>query len=157
MQRAWSAQTDCAAGGSGAAHSRDAIPSDLYLTSHLPLDCLRPFLVRFEAANLTLHLTDDEQNRKFLEKAFDASVSAAYFRLKGAHRADLYRYAVLYARGGMYADIDTLPQVPMTELFRVTADTAGPTLFAVVSAGDTQIAGANSRPLVAHVVHAQNE
>lgn len=34
-----------------------------------------------------------------------------------AHRADLWRYCVLFLRGGIYMDIKTVPLVPLNELF----------------------------------------
>mmetsp|Transcript_9440 Transcript_9440/g.21293 ORF Transcript_9440/g.21293 Transcript_9440/m.21293 type:complete len:135 (-) Transcript_9440:751-1155(-) len=51
-----------------------------------------------------------------------------------AHRADLWRYLVLYVRGGIYLDIKTVLRAPLSQCFprRFYAD-GKPTLFSVHS------------------------
>jgi hypothetical protein len=51
---------------------------------------------------------DDAAAEHFLAAHFDARVLAAFRSFKfGAHKADLFRYAVLYVCGGVYLDIKT--------------------------------------------------
>lgn len=50
----------------------------------------------------------------FLEKNFVPEVATAFQSLAlGAHKADLLRYALLYAFGGLYVDLDTELVVPL--------------------------------------------
>lgn len=53
-------------------------------------------------------LYDDAAALKFLTRNFNSQVSKAFESLVlGAHKADLFRYAVLYICGGIYLDIKT--------------------------------------------------
>lgn len=52
------------------------------------------------------HLYDDAECRTFIKNEFDSDVLSAYDQLvPGAFKADLWRYCVLYKRGGIYVDI----------------------------------------------------
>lgn len=51
-------------------------------------------------------LYDDEDCRSFISEHFESDVLDAFDRLiPGAYRADLWRYCVLYIKGGIYLDI----------------------------------------------------
>lgn len=51
---------------------------------------------------------DDKRILSFLEEHYDNEVLSAYKKLNiGAAKADFFRYAVLYKRGGIYVDIDS--------------------------------------------------
>jgi hypothetical protein len=51
---------------------------------------------------------DDDDIKKFLQTHFHPRVLQAFSSLqKGAHKADLFRYCVLYIEGGIYMDIKT--------------------------------------------------
>jgi hypothetical protein len=90
--------------------SGETIPPVIWQTWHtknLPnkmADCVK----RLKSANpgFEHHLYDDKECRLFIKENFDASVVEAYDRLiPGAFKADLWRYCVLYKRGGFYVDI----------------------------------------------------
>ena len=50
---------------------------------------------------------DDERIDRFFKEEFDENVFSAYKKLNiGAAKADFFRYAVLYKKGGVYLDID---------------------------------------------------
>jgi len=52
------------------------------------------------------YLYDDEECRQFIVDNFDITVVDAYDRLNpGAYKADLWRYCILYKKGGIYLDI----------------------------------------------------
>jgi hypothetical protein len=52
------------------------------------------------------HIYNIEDCRKFIEKHFDKEILDAYDKLKPlAYKADLWRYCVLYKKGGIYLDI----------------------------------------------------
>ena len=58
----------------------------------------------------TYHLYDDADCLDFITTYFDKSVVDAYNTLlPGAYKADLWRYCVLYIRGGVYLDIKYYP------------------------------------------------
>jgi len=51
-------------------------------------------------------LFDDNDCRQFIQDNFDASILNAYDSLiPGAYKADLWRYCILYKKGGIYLDI----------------------------------------------------
>lgn len=54
---------------------------------------------------------DDEDNLKFIKENFNERIFSCYSRiLNGSAKADFFRYAVLYIKGGVYADIDFIPK-----------------------------------------------
>jgi len=58
------------------------------------------------APGYEIHLYDDEDCKSFLKTHFQPEVVNAFCQLKeGAHKADLFRYCVLYIKGGIYLDI----------------------------------------------------
>lgn len=51
---------------------------------------------------------DDERIEAFFEEAFEPDVFKCYKKLNiGAAKADMFRYAILYKKGGIYLDIDS--------------------------------------------------
>lgn len=59
----------------------------------------------------------DEMCREFLAKNFHPSIVYAYNKLvPGAFKADLWRYAILYKYGGVYADIDMIAKCPLRDI-----------------------------------------
>lgn len=51
---------------------------------------------------------DDEMVRTFIKENFDDRTFSAYNRLQiGAAKADFFRYAVLFIKGGIYLDLDS--------------------------------------------------
>jgi len=63
---------------------------------------------RLKQANPTFEhrLYDDAECRQFIKDNFDADVLEAYDTLlPGAFKADLWRYCILYDKGGVYVDI----------------------------------------------------
>ncbi len=51
---------------------------------------------------------DDEKVESFFSEEFEPNVFSSYKKLNiGAAKADMFRYAVLYKRGGVYLDIDS--------------------------------------------------
>lgn len=52
---------------------------------------------------------DDERIESFIQREFGDTIHALYKRIAiGAARADVFRYAILYKRGGVYLNIDSL-------------------------------------------------
>lgn len=63
-------------------------------------------ILKKQNPEFTHYLYDDAMCRKFIEYNFDEDVVYAFDKLKpGAFKADLWRYCVLYIKGGIYLDI----------------------------------------------------
>ena len=55
-------------------------------------------------------LYDDNDCREFIKENFDENVLNAYDSLiPGAYKADLWRYCILYKKGGIYIDVRYMP------------------------------------------------
>jgi len=90
-----------------------AIPKTIYQTyssSRLPV------LTRWHVRNMRrrnpeydYQFYDDDRVDDFIRNEYGGEVLGLYRRINiGAAKADLFRYAVLYRRGGVYLDIDSL-------------------------------------------------
>jgi hypothetical protein len=63
-------------------------------------------LLKSQNPEFTYYLYDDIMCRTFIQQNFDADVLYAFDKLKpGAYKADLWRYCILYKKGGIYLDI----------------------------------------------------
>ena len=86
------------------------IPLDLYTcwhTKELPplMRANYDFLVK-DNTKFTFHLYDENECREFIKTHFRPDVLYAYDHLiPGAYKADLWRYCVLFIKGGIYLDI----------------------------------------------------
>jgi mannosyltransferase OCH1-like enzyme len=92
----------------------DAIPRVIYQTwgtKALPPG-MTDAVKQIKAANpgFRHELFDDADCRAFIEQNFPAQVLYAYDSLiPGAYKADLWRYCILYLKGGIYLDIKFVP------------------------------------------------
>lgn len=74
--------------------------------------------LRRYAPEYELRLYDDPSGLQFLDTYFHPIVRHAFLRVrKGAHKADLLRYCILYVFGGVYLDVKTVLIRPLRELF----------------------------------------
>ena len=63
-------------------------------------------LLKKQNPEFTHYLYDDTMCREFISQNFDADVLYSFDKLKpGAYKADLWRYCILYKKGGIYLDI----------------------------------------------------
>ncbi|GMH82164.1 hypothetical protein TL16_g09165 [Triparma laevis f. inornata] len=97
------------------------------------------------APNYTYQFHDDILAEKFLSSNFDKKVVEKYRSFKvGAHKADLWRYCVLYKMGGVYMDIET---VLMRSIDEILADASTQVSYTVDSAvPDTVMQGFIATP-----------
>lgn len=66
-------------------------------------------------------LYDDQECRRFLEDEYGIDYAEAFDDLiPGAFKCDLWRYAMLYAYGGVYMDIDLEELVPLDRIISPT-------------------------------------
>jgi len=62
--------------------------------------------LKFDHPDFTYYLYDDAMCRDFIKTHFDKKVVDAFDTLiPGAYKADLWRYCILYIKGGIYLDI----------------------------------------------------
>lgn len=88
-----------------------AIPKVIYQTfksAELPfINRLAIKWLKFRNKDYSYEFYDDERIRGFLLAEYGAEVLEVYSRLNiGAAKADFFRYAILYKKGGVYLDID---------------------------------------------------
>lgn len=102
---------------------KQIIPLDVYQTWHdknLP-EKMKECVENMKKNNpeFTFHLFDDNECREFIKNNFDNDVLYAFDKLvPGAYKADLWRYCILYKKGGIYLDIkfQTEPDFKLIEL-----------------------------------------
>ena len=61
----------------------------------------------------TYKLYNDEDMEKYVEKYYPKILNFYKNNMKPVQRSDVFRYVVIYAEGGIYADIDTTCAVPI--------------------------------------------
>ena len=89
-----------------------AIPKIIHQTfksKELPL-ITRWHIARFKKKNpeYTYEFYDDQRIEEFITEAYDEETLKLYKRLNiGAAKADFFRYAILFKKGGVYLDIDS--------------------------------------------------
>ena len=100
-------------------HHWGTVPKVIWLThgpgQHVPMhvrENLRQYAHGFE-----IRSQDDSACLQHLQILFEPTVSHVFESLKGPHRADLWRYAMLYLFGGVYLDIDMKLTVPLQQAF----------------------------------------
>jgi mannosyltransferase OCH1-like enzyme len=90
------------------------IPLNIFQTWHTknlpPLMADAVNKIKLLNPRFNYELFDDNDCREFIEKNFPIEVLKAYDSLiPGAYKADLWRYCILYKRGGIYLDIKYIP------------------------------------------------
>ena len=94
-----------------------------------PLMALSILHIRKTNPGFKYYLFDDKDCRKFIKNHFRQDVLYAYDHLiPGAYKADLWRYCVLFIKGGIYLDIKYTPLngfkfINLIESEHLTADT----------------------------------
>ena len=86
------------------------IPLNIYQTWHtknLPINMFRSInQIKNNNPAFKYHLFDDNDCREFIKNNFPVAVLKAFDKLiPGAYKADLWRYCILYKKGGIYLDI----------------------------------------------------
>lgn len=87
-------------------YDKTKIPNDVY-------ENIKKYAPEYEHIIL-----DDEDLKTFFKTYFTDIVLDTFNRLKGAHKADLSRYCLLYIYGGLYMDIKTELIKPLSDIFK---------------------------------------
>ena len=85
-------------------HTKEKIPSKVYEN------------IKKYANNYKLNIYNDIEGELFIKNFFSDEVVEKYKKMRGAHKADLLRYCLLYIYGGVYADIKTVFIKPLDEV-----------------------------------------
>jgi mannosyltransferase OCH1-like enzyme len=98
-----------------------AIPKVIYQTyasSKLPIITkLFIWWMRRQNKGYLYDFYDDARTAKFLKDEFPPEVFEAYNKIAiGAAKADFFRYAILYKKGGVYIDMDGAIVRPLSEI-----------------------------------------
>lgn len=102
-----------------------AIPKNIFQTfktKDLPW-ITRYYISRMKKKNpdWKYHFYDDAMILDFFEKEFSPEYLKAYKSLTiGAAKADFFRYAILYKKGGLYLDIDSYDKTPLDKFIKET-------------------------------------
>ena len=88
----------------------DNIPLDIYQTwfnKDLPQGMIKSInKLKQDNPDFTFHLFDDNECADFIKEHFGIKVSDTFDNLiPGAYKADLWRYCILYKKGGIYIDV----------------------------------------------------
>lgn len=124
------------AGTSAEVKSQFAIPQKVHSTSPYHKDCIAPVAEKNMLLDVgSLSVTEDLENIEFLREHFGEPYAVVYNSMqKGAHKADLFRYAKLYVEGGIWLDIKTLMKMPPIDVFK--PGTADYVWYTVLTKGD---------------------
>lgn len=87
-----------------------------------------PFVTRWHIARLKkknpdyqYEFYDDQRIENFIASIYSDEVLSLYQKIDiGAAKADFFRYAILYKRGGIYLDIDSLAVTPFKNFIKET-------------------------------------
>ena len=110
------------------------LPKQIWRCTHLNKQIIPDNLNKFSDGFVVHPPFNDEKCLQFLEEFFDKEVSQAFKLLKkGAHRADLWRYAVLYKKGGIYMDIKSYPTVSLKTIAQLIDNQPNFTWLAVMN------------------------
>lgn len=90
------------------------IPNQVYLmwhTTHLPFYMNQNVeLLKRDNPDLHFHLYDLKKCREFIQNHYSPDTLMAFDKLKPyAYKSDLWRYCILYKKGGIYMDIKFTP------------------------------------------------
>ena len=101
---------------------KSKIPFILYKTGKVPYkDLPKGILKLFNETiknnpGLKIEYYDDIMCREFIKDNFDKNVLHAYDKLKPtAYKADLFRYCLLFKRGGIWSDLTDDFLIPLDE------------------------------------------
>jgi len=151
----------------GPTHKRDPtrlIPRIVFQTWFEDLDPKKyPNMSRltesFKTSGWEYQFYTDELAAEFLDEHFPPQVRDAYDSLiPGAFKADLFRYCVLFIRGGVYADVDTImgpsidAAIPEDAGFMVGLDEPGKKIQKRMCLWNGFIASAPGHPFLAKVI-----
>jgi len=93
------------------------IPKTIYIC-HKEIHTIKPYAQKWLELNpnYTLELYDDKRCQEFLLKEYSADHLELFNFIKdGPIKADFWRLCILYKYGGVYADADIVPLVPLSE------------------------------------------
>ena len=122
--------SQCGTNDANGSTSSTTVPRLLFQTTHFNRTDIPNLLGRF-VGDFDQRIFNDSACAQFLLRYCGAREEAAFAALPGAHKADLWRYAILHSQGGAYLDIKTVAAAPFAEVFGEKHEK--PTLYTVLS------------------------
>jgi mannosyltransferase OCH1-like enzyme len=99
--------------------TKTSIPKVVYLTYH-DLNSIPEYVLHnleTYCKGLKIRLFNDDDCREFLSRTIGQQAVDIFNKLElGAHKADFWRYNILYQKGGCYFDIKTKFYTPITKI-----------------------------------------
>lgn len=96
------------------------IPKLIHLT-HYDYDCIPEKVwanLRRFASDYDINFYSDQECFNFIKQHFNFNIANIFVRLStGAHKADLFRYCIMYILGGIYLDIKVVPFKNLNTIF----------------------------------------
>ena len=108
--------------------TKGKIPKIIHQTWKRKIDlpiCIKDNMKKWKELNpnYKYKFYDDDDCKKILYDNFGINGVLSFNILKpGAFKADLFRYAILYAKGGVYADVDIKPLKPLRRIIKNNYD-----------------------------------
>lgn len=99
---------------------KSVLPKHIYMTYHNKSKIPKKVFIAIKkyAPNYKIHVYDDTDCVNFINKYFGPKLVKRFNNFKcGAHKADLFRYCILYIKGGIYFDIKTELIEPVEKTF----------------------------------------
>ncbi len=98
----------------------DSIPKQLFFTIQDKSKIPQKVFVNWRqfCQGLKIEIFDDQECEEFVKRYFAKHVIQKFLTLNGPHRADLFRYCILFIRGGIYLDIKSKLIEPIEHLFK---------------------------------------
>merc|ERR1712241_1578456 len=108
----------CDADEEGMERTKSKIPKSLYTVSKDSKKSLTQLALMEQNPEWNHEHYSDEEAFQFIEEYCGEDVANAYQCLvPPAYRADLFRFCILYMKGGLYLDSDLMPLVKLEELY----------------------------------------
>lgn len=99
------------------------IPKVIYIC-HKDISSIEPYSIKWKELNpeYELKLYDDDMCKKFLLNEYSQlHLDIFNFIIDGPIKADFWRLCILYKYGGVYADADIVPYIPLREYIKESA------------------------------------
>lgn len=100
------------------------IPKNIYMTYH-EIEKIPQYVynnLKEYCKGYNIYIYNDKECIDFLNRYYGKRYVDIFQKLNGPHKADFWRYCMLYIHGGVYFDIKTNFQIPIDEIFDHTLE-----------------------------------
>jgi mannosyltransferase OCH1-like enzyme len=100
------------------------IPKNIYMT-YYDIENIPQYVydnIKKNCKDYKFKIYNDDECIDFIMKYYGQDYVDIFNKLTGAHKADFWRYCILYIHGGVYFDVKTNFQIPINEIFDHTLE-----------------------------------